>query len=340
MPSNLQKRGNIWYVVYHAGGRQYKRSTETGNLSEARRRRDLLLQKLSGKGWRTSRRDPPIEEFEGRFQKWAEIHQTRQTRETQWYRWRAFIEWKNPRTLGSVTRRDLEDFKAYLVKKGAARSTVNNHLRDIKAIYNHAIKDLEMYNGSNPVVGVKRLTVEENAPPFLTLDQIKRVLEEAKKHSQYLYWFCCLGIYAGLRLNEIVNLRWEYFDWDKRVLVLPSAEGATLKSHKGRIVSLADKLIAVLKPHTQNIGYLFESSRRGNGRDRYRYNPKKSFNTVVKRAGVPECTIHWMRHTFCTQLARAGVPVSIIQKEAGHRSIEITQKYIHSDDYNPHVNVF
>lgn len=39
-----------------------------------------------------------------------------------------------------------------------------------------------------------------------------------------------------------------------------------------------------------------------------------------------------MRHTFGTELASAGVPVTTIKELMGHRSIQTTLRYFHVDD--------
>ena len=38
-----------------------------------------------------------------------------------------------------------------------------------------------------------------------------------------------------------------------------------------------------------------------------RYDPKKAFVSVAKAAGVPDCTLHTLRHTFASQRVQAGV---------------------------------
>ncbi len=54
---------------------------------------------------------------------------------------------------------------------------------------------------------------------------------------------------------------------------------------------------------------------------------------VYARAKVtpPPKPWHSLRHTFCTELARAGVPVNVIKELAGHKSIETTLRYMHTD---------
>ncbi len=44
-------------------------------------------------------------------------------------------------------------------------------------------------------------------------------------------------------------------------------------------------------------------------------------------AKIKRCTIHNLRDTFCTDLARAGVNQKIVQELAGHESIGTTAKY-------------
>ena len=44
-----------------------------------------------------------------------------------------------------------------------------------------------------------------------------------------------------------------------------------------------------------------------------------------------DMVLHSCRHTFCTNLGRAGADAFTIQKLAGHSSIVISQRYVHSD---------
>jgi integrase len=47
---------------------------------------------------------------------------------------------------------------------------------------------------------------------------------------------------------------------------------------------------------------------------------------VVKRAGLPHCTLHDLRRTFCTYLAACGTDVLAAQKLAGHSSPTVTAR--------------
>lgn len=46
-----------------------------------------------------------------------------------------------------------------------------------------------------------------------------------------------------------------------------------------------------------------------------------------KKIGVPDHTFHSFRHTFATNLCRAGVPLEQCSKLLGHSSPTVTAKY-------------
>jgi integrase/recombinase XerD len=56
------------------------------------------------------------------------------------------------------------------------------------------------------------------------------------------------------------------------------------------------------------------------------------FYWLYRRAGVPGASSHSGRRTFITNLANKGIGVRVLASLAGHRSIEVTQKYIEVND--------
>src|SRR5690606_24283306 len=48
-----------------------------------------------------------------------------------------------------------------------------------------------------------------------------------------------------------------------------------------------------------------------------------------RAAGLKVTGPHILRHTFCSHLAMAGVPVTAIRDMAGHKSITVTNRYMH-----------
>ena len=57
-----------------------------------------------------------------------------------------------------------------------------------------------------------------------------------------------------------------------------------------------------------------------------RQNLPREFGALRRRAGVPKCTFHDLRKSFCTNLA-GHVPLHVVQELAGHADIRTTRKH-------------
>ena len=57
--------------------------------------------------------------------------------------------------------------------------------------------------------------------------------------------------------------------------------------------------------------------------------PREWFESARKKAKLDDFRWHDCRHTFCSRLAMAGVPLKTIQILAGHKTIAITARYAH-----------
>lgn len=129
--------------------------------------------------------------------------------------------------------------------------------------------------------------------------------------------------YAGLRLNEVRNLKWECVDFNRKTIQLKIAKG---ENH--RTVFLHDKLITELnkfKVHRQ--GLMFESNR---GKKYSGETIQKIVRNSAKKAGIKKrVTPHTLRHSFATHLLEAGCDIRNIQKLLGHKDLKTTQIYTH-----------
>ncbi len=145
-----------------------------------------------------------------------------------------------------------------------------------------------------------------------------------------------LGAEAGLRSGEITGLEWGDVDLAQGMLTVRRSEwrgqvGPT-KSGRDRKVPLSDRLASELAEFPRlgpRVLY------RGNGTP-----PGASAGSGIlrswiaaaeRRAGMPVTRkLHVLRHTFCSTLAARGAPVHFIRELAGHGSLSVTQKYMHS----------
>jgi len=129
--------------------------------------------------------------------------------------------------------------------------------------------------------------------------------------------------YAGLRLDEARNIKWQDIDFDREIIHVKAAKG-----DKERVVFLHKKLAEALKMHgTGREGMVFVSQRGG------KYN-KRTIQQMIKhaseKAGLKKkATPHTLRHSFATHLLESGADIRYIQQLLGHKDLKTTQIYTH-----------
>ena len=106
-----------------------------------------------------------------------------------------------------------------------------------------------------------------------------------------------------------------------------------------RPIPLNLKLNDILTPYRKESGYLLDSDFPEEERSNLlRYDFKNSFKRIVEKAGLPWVTPHVLRHTFASQLAKAGVSLYKIQQWLGHSDPKTTMIYAHLQAQDDEIN--
>jgi hypothetical protein len=56
---------------------------------------------------------------------------------------------------------------------------------------------------------------------------------------------------------------------------------------------------------------------------------RRWFEEAIFKAGIEDFSWHCLRHTFCSRLIMAGVPLKTAQELMGHKTIQMTARYAH-----------
>ena len=146
------------------------------------------------------------------------------------------------------------------------------------------------------------------------------------------YFMVGFALNTGLRVEELTDLlHGDFFvTLGKCYLVVRSGKG-----DKWRAVTISEELrdeyLTYSKwKQTEGLSserddYVFCKS---NGKKLTVRAIQKAFTLSAREAGLEKTNIHCLRHTYLTQLDECGAPARFIQKQAGHTSLETTQRYI------------
>ena len=204
-----------------------------------------------------------------------------------------------------------------LIAKENSDETVRSAGFAIKFYLNTIKKDsLEIQEVLNNLPNVKR---EKKLPVILSKEEIERLSSSTKNMNHRL--IIQIGYSAGLRISEIINLRWQDIDFDRNLIHLKRAKGK-----KDRIVMLSLKVKDGLMNLTPNKeGCVFLTNRLGKYTQR---TIQKIIENTAMKAGIRKSiTPHTLRHSFATHLLENGTDIRYIRDLLGHSDISTTLIY-------------
>lgn len=166
-------------------------------------------------------------------------------------------------------------------------------------------------------------------------------------------WFypaVCFSVYTGARRGEVLGLRWSDLDFKsntvtiRRSLARTQSRGLFLKSPKNgkaRTITLPRPLAATLTEQREkqdqerkNLGAGYKDDDLVFARpDGSVVNPRNFGARVIElaeRAKIKPITLHCLRDTHASLLAKKGVALEVVSKRLGHADIRTTaERYLH-----------
>ncbi|MBI2151300.1 tyrosine-type recombinase/integrase [Candidatus Woesearchaeota archaeon] len=165
-------------------------------------------------------------------------------------------------------------------------------------------------------------------PQVLNQEEIQKLFEVTMnlKHRFVLM----LLYYSGIRLNELLNLKWEDFDFSRDTIHLKTTKGS-----KERVIFLHEKIKHLVEEFKlQKTDLVFQSNLLK------KYN-ERTIQMIVrlaaKKAEIKKrVTPHTLRHSFATHLLEAGADIRYIQQLLGHKDLKTTSVYTHVANRDVH----
>lgn len=239
-----------------------------------------------------------------------------------------------------------------MTQRGLKTSTIQLTRTTLYSLFETA-KDNDLITANPCKKSVKCAGKSSEKKEALTIETQKIFLEAIKGRSyenQYR-----LILQTGLRVGELIGLKWEDVDFEKRTLKIERSVGhqwvkngkrkwmvGEPKTKSGyRTIPLTDEAIRILKNQKEKdlkikvvqmewMDYIFINSN-GNLIDSNTYD--KVLYKICDSVKIERFSIHILRHTFATRCIEGGMKPKTLQKILGHSNIGITMNlYVHTTE--------
>jgi len=329
MASLYKPKGSSYYwIAYYKDKTLYRRSLKTKDLKVARFHKNETENELA-KGLSPL---PPsdliardcLEEYikyalsrkiTKKAIKNVETHRT-------WIR--SFLKHAGTSKLYNIKPRDIEKFLQYRKETDKVGfDTLNHIITAMRTWLNWSMR--RGYVAENAANKVDKYKLPKNPPRFFSVEEISRLLQAAKNN--HIHPMVATALYTGIRANELINLEWEDFDFNREVLTISNKIDFQTKSRKFRTIPLNSRLITILSPLRQQKGLCFTNKGK-----RLFAARRRAFLTTLKEAGIKRNKKegwHTLRHTFASRLVQEGVSIFKVSKWLGHSSVNTTMIYAH-----------
>lgn len=195
--------------------------------------------------------------------------------------------------------------------------------------------------------------IEETEMRVLTVEEQEQLEKELTTSNEKLAFGVYLSLTLGIRLGEVLGLRWSDIDTQKGIVRirrtvnrLEKLDGSgtelvvgTPKSKKSlRDIPISEgycqKLMyywarssQIMRKPPKDNDYLLRSAVGGPAEPK---TMQETFKRILKAAGVADANFHSLRHTFATRAIEKGADVKTLSVLLGHSDVNITlNRYAH-----------
>jgi integrase len=296
-----------------------------------RRRYELLEQDRAGaykpKKERKADKLTFGELLENHYLPWSRENKKRFTGDFHLYR-----NWLKPRLaerrLKSIAPLDLERLKKDMRDAGKAEATVRHALGLVRQAFNKAVV-WRLWQGENPCRGVSFPSPNNARQRFLSQEEASVLLTALRQRSLQVWQIAAMSLYGGLRLGEVLGITWSNVNLENGIITILDA-----KNNTSRAIFITEPIRQVLEELPAGLpDDLLFKARTGTPVQWL----SATFSRVVKALGLNEgivdrrekLSFHTLRHTYASWAVMAGVPLYIVGKALGHKTLVMTQRYAH-----------
>ena len=229
--------------------------------------------------------------------------------------------------ISNIKPEDLKNLISKRKKEGCADGTIDQEIGKVKAMV-FAAFDNDKVSGDTikKFSKIKKLDKGNASARSRIISSVEfaSIMEAAPLHLKPILM---MGYHTGMREGEILKLTWSKVDMKKRIIRL---EAADTKDREKRSIPISSELYSTIKDipkavHDNHV-FLFRGKPIADIRTGLRLACKNA-GVVYGRFQKNGFVFHDLRHTFVTNMRKAGVSESVIMKITGHSTRQMFDRY-------------
>lgn len=319
----IAKRRNKWVVDYRIGTKRYYPSFSTKSEAEAFLR-ELRLRKVDSKTGFIPLVEKTLEVAVREYLTTITPQKSERTFEVDSIALTELVRAFPRSFVQDVSPREIEMYQVQLKSKFQP-ATVNRRFNVIRNFFKKCV--VWRYCIESPTQSLKRLPeppVERATLSALEISTAYDVLPDWAKDPFLLI------SQTSVRRNEAIKLEWSRVNFDLRTITFFSKKGGV---HRRKDIPMTTQVFEMLlKLWNQREKSLVKSKFVFLNNQHSPINPVSFSSTVCKRgreAGIQNAGNQILRRTLMTEMSENNQSGSVIQKIAGHSSLNTTQRYLH-----------
>lgn len=261
--------------------------------------------------------------------------------------YRSIKAFKGNVLFSEITVGFLYQYETWMLNRGASKTTVGIVLRPLRSIFNEAIEDKIIRKDDCYPFGRRKYQIpaSRNLKKALTQDELKRVFYFKSTCEKLIigkaYWlFCYLA--NGMNVKDMIYLKWKNIQDEYLVFERAKTEKSTRIDQKPITVYLTAELWDIINTHGNKSrlpnDFLFPIMHTNlNALEQFdllnytRRVINEAMAEITSELNIEKkITTIVTRHSFSTQLKRAGVSTEYIQEALGHTNKKTTENYLDS----------
>ncbi|HAT1756487.1 tyrosine-type recombinase/integrase [Legionella pneumophila serogroup 1] len=237
---------------------------------------------------------------------------------------------------------EIQDLQPAMLRKWirglqCTTKTVANILTPLRAVIEQALVD--QYIKENPLNSIivdkllnKETKKSDYKPDPFSVDEIKAILNESEGQVRLLFQF---AFFTGLRVSELIGLRWEDVDWQNQIIhveetvVAKEAKGPKTEAGVRDVLLLppAQEALEQQKQYTFSLkGRVFHNPQTNKPWETSQQIRRTQWMHILKRAGIRYRNTYQTRHTYASMMLSQGENIMWVSKQLGHVDVEMVIK--------------